>query len=207
MATFRRILEEGEHDRQDFKQTISSSQKIAKTIVSFANTRGGRLLVGVRDNGTVKGCNPQEERFMLEAAVDFFCRPAIPLTFSEQEVEGKTVLVVDVPNSPEKPHYAKGEDNKWWAYVRVKDQSLLASKIVLESLKREASGRPTRIEYTSKEQGLMEYLNRNGRITLKEYCKLMNIGSRRAGNILVNLVCTGVIRVHNTEQVEFYTMA
>lgn len=206
-SRLRKMLLEGEHQQQDFKQTISSSQKIAKTLSAFANTDGGRLMVGVRDNGTVKGSAPEEERHMLESAANFFVKPALNLTYIEQEYEGKTVLVVLVPKSDDKPHYALGDDGKWWAYVRVKDHSLLASPTSIEVMKREAAGIETKIEFGSKEKGLLEYLAANERITIKEFCRLVNISRWRAGKILVNLISAGVIRSHVTEKTEFYTAA
>ena len=41
----------------EFKLRIDSQQKIAKTLVAFANGEGGRIAIGVRDNGSVAGCN------------------------------------------------------------------------------------------------------------------------------------------------------
>ena len=55
------LIEEGEHQQQDFKYRIDSSQKISKTLAAFANTDGGRLLIGVKDNGRIAGVDPQEE--------------------------------------------------------------------------------------------------------------------------------------------------
>ena len=45
------LIAEGEHVHQDFKFAISDARKIAKSLSAFANTEGGRLLVGVKDNG------------------------------------------------------------------------------------------------------------------------------------------------------------
>lgn len=42
------LIEEGEHEMQDFKFSISDSRKIARSISAFANHSGGRLLVGVK---------------------------------------------------------------------------------------------------------------------------------------------------------------
>ena len=50
-----RLISEGEHVHQDFKFEISDARKIAKSISAFANTEGGRLLVGVKDNGKIAG--------------------------------------------------------------------------------------------------------------------------------------------------------
>ena len=50
-----RLIDEGEHEQQDFKFQISDVHKIAHSVSAFANNRGGRLLVGVKDNGTIAG--------------------------------------------------------------------------------------------------------------------------------------------------------
>ena len=65
-----RLIAEGEHDRQDFKYTISDARKIARSLSAFANHRGGRLLIGVKDNGTVAGVRSEEDIYMIETAAD-----------------------------------------------------------------------------------------------------------------------------------------
>jgi predicted HTH transcriptional regulator len=50
----RKLILEGEGVTQDFKKKITSCEKIAKTMVSFANNKGGRLLVGISDDGTIQ---------------------------------------------------------------------------------------------------------------------------------------------------------
>jgi predicted HTH transcriptional regulator len=175
-------------------------------MVSFANNIGGRLLIGVLDDGTIQGVKSEdEERYMITKAAHFFTRPALEPIFEEVYYDDKLVLVVDIPESTDKPHYALAEDGKWWVYIRVKDKSVLASKIVVDVLKQSASNHGVLIEYSSKEKALLEHLDKTERINVKQFCELLNIGRRRAQRILVNLVLTGVIRVHTTEKEEFYT--
>jgi len=203
----RELIDGGENEMLDFKKEITSTHKIAKTIVSFANHKGGIILVGVNDDKTIYGINSEEEKHMLTTAADFFCKPAVPLDIKEHPVGKKTILEAIIPKGLEKPYFAKGEDEKWWAYIRVKDQSLLASKVVLDVLRRENNEEQTLIKYSSKEQALLDYLGKNERITLKEYCKLLNISRRRAQTILVNLISIGMVRVHTTEKADFYTLS
>ena len=47
----RSLINEGEHQQQDFKYRVSDAMKLAKSVSAFANTDGGRLLIGVRDDG------------------------------------------------------------------------------------------------------------------------------------------------------------
>src|ERR1700733_10749712 len=128
---------EGEGVSLDFKKTITSCEKIARTMVSFANNKGGRLLIGVADDGTIKGVKSEdEERYMITKAAQLYAKPPLEPTFEEVYVDDKMVLVVDTPESITKPHFALADDGKWWVYVRVKDKSVLASKIVVDVLKR-----------------------------------------------------------------------
>ncbi len=204
----KRLILEGEGVSLDFKKTITRLEKIAKTMVSFANNQGGRLLVGVADNGAILGVkSEEEEKYMLTKAAHFYCKPALEPRFEEVYVDDKVVLVAEILASDTKPHYALAEDGKWWVYVRVQDKSVLASKIVVEVLKRSGDQDGVMIEYSSKEKALLEYLEKMGRITIKQFCTLLNIGRRRAQRILVNLVLSGVILVHTTEKEEFYTAA
>lgn len=201
------FVEKGESETLDFKRQITSTNKIAKTIVSFANHKGGSILIGVDDDKKIKRITADEERHMMEQAAQFFCKPAIEIIFKEWFHDGKTVLEALIPHGDNKPYYAKGEDGKWWVYIRVKDQSLLASKIVVEVLKKSQPGRQTLIRYSTKEKELMDYFKANERITLKQYCKLLNLSRWRASKILVNLVSVGVLRMHTTEKEEFYTLS
>jgi predicted HTH transcriptional regulator len=184
---------EGEGVSLDFKKTISSCEKIARTMVSFANNKGGRLLIGVADDGTIKGVKSEdEERYMITRAAHIFAKPALEPIFEEVYVDDKLVLVVDI-------------DGKWWVYVRVKDKSVLASKIVVDVLKRSSSETGVMLTYSDNEKTLLEYLEKSDRITVLEFCKLLKLTRRRAQRILVDLVLSGVVRIHTSEKEEYYT--
>src|ERR1700733_7994720 len=138
----KRLIFDGEGVSLDFKKTITSCEKIARTMVSYANNKGGKLLIGVADDGSIKGVKSEdEERYMITKAAHLFARPALEPVFEEVYVDDKLVLIVDIEQSSTKPHYALAEDGKWWVYVRVKDKSVLASKMVVDVLKRSADKR------------------------------------------------------------------
>ena len=197
----------GENEILDFKQQITGESKIAKTMVSFANHKGGTLLVGVTDEKLIVGIDTEEERYMLERAAGFYCKPEINLEINVIHHKTVNILEVLVPEGNSKPYYAKDEAGKWWVHIRVKDQSLLASKVVVDVLKRQTSENEIAIPFTSKEKALLEYLRNHDKITLKEYCKMLNLSARRATRIMVNLVSIGAIRMHCTEKTDFYTLS
>ena len=72
-----KLIKEGEHQMLDFKFEISDSKKIARTLVAFANTDGGRLLIGVKDNGNISGIRSEEEKYMIQTAAESFCQPQL----------------------------------------------------------------------------------------------------------------------------------
>ncbi len=203
----KQYLIDGESDRLDYKQEISSAVKIAKTMVSFANHKGGVLLVGVRDNRSIAGIKSEDEAYMLDLAASFYCKPEIPIEIIEHEIGNKVILECIVPEIEEKPCYAKGDDGKWWVYIRNKDKSLLASKIVVDVLHRQSSEKGSLIKYGKNEEALLKYLESHERITLKEFKKMVNISKWRASKIVVNLIHAGVILNHTHEKTEFFTLA
>lgn len=204
----KRVILAGENVNIDFKKTISKAEKIAKTLVAFANNKGGKLLIGVADDGSIKGVKAEEEeKYMINKAAHQFCKPAIEPSFEEYVVDDKLVLVAEIPKSDTKPHYALDEQGQWWVYFRVQDKSVLASKILIEVLKKDGENVGTFIAYSDQEKLLLEYLEANGRITLKEFSKLTRSAYKKAQKIIVNLILSGIILPHITEKEEYYIMA
>lgn len=202
------LIAAGESDTLDFKKKITNADRIARTIASFANTRGGILLVGVMDNGEITGIDPEEEKHMLRIAAEEFCKPPVKLVFKELEHEEATVLRVFVPESALKPHLVKVKEDDWRGYVRVKDETVQTSKMVLKVLENE---QPAAEEifpaFDEHEKMLLEFLRKNRRITVKLFTKLANISLRRANRILVKLVLQGAIRIHDKEKEVYYTIS
>lgn len=204
--TIKTLILQGEGERLDFKNRISSCEKIAKTLVAFANSKGGKLLVGVADNGYIKGVkNEDEEKYMLQRAGQLYCRPPIDLHFVEIYVDDKLVLTADVAESDTKPHYARSADQKWWVYIRVNDKSLLAGKVVVDVLHRRSLPNGVLISYTDKEKELLEYIHNNAKSQLPELCKHLKLSRRKTQRILVNLIAAGILEVHSDNHEEYYT--
>lgn len=125
------LIAEGEHQQQDFKFEVSDARKIARSISAFANTSGGRLLVGVKDNGKIAGIDSDEEIYMAEAAAKVYCTPEPEIDMEAFAVEGKTVLIVTVHETDRKPVKVIGADGRKLAYVRRADENVLATPVHL----------------------------------------------------------------------------
>ncbi|WP_347158753.1 AlbA family DNA-binding domain-containing protein [Pontibacter chitinilyticus] len=206
MDELQRLILQGENDTLDFKQRVTQPEKIARTLVSFANTRGGQILVGVKDNGTISGVDPEEEKHTLQLAANFYCDPPVPVRYEEVEIDRHIILVVTVPESTRKPHFAKIKDDEWRGYVRVKDTSVQTSKLVEKTLAAEAP-QFERLPLDRHEQAVLNYLQLNPRITLRQYMKLANLSERRAYRILVKLVIHGYLRLHDKEKEAYFTLS
>jgi predicted HTH transcriptional regulator len=135
----RNLIQSGENQRLEFKFEISDSRKIARTLVAFSNTDGGTLLIGVKDNGKIAGVRTEEEFYMVQAAANMYCKPEIVFESKRWVVDGKTVLEVTIPKGTTHPYLAKTDSNKWLAYIRVKDENILASSVHMKVWKKKSS--------------------------------------------------------------------
>lgn len=203
----RKLILQGEGSRLDFKKTISSTEKIAKSLVAFANNKGGTLLIGVADDGSIKGVkSEEEEKYMILKSAHQFCRPALEPIFEEIYIDDKLILAASIAESDSKPHYALDEKKEWWVYYRVKDKSVLASKIMIDLIKLRQQHQGAQINYGPNEQKLLNYLHTEERITLKQFCKITRCSHKQAQKILVNLILAEIIRPHTSEKEEYFTM-
>jgi hypothetical protein len=202
----RNLISLGENQHLDFKFEISDAKKIARSFSAFANTEGGKLLVGVKDNGVIAGIRTDEEIFMLESAADLFCRPKVEYSVKTWQIEGRTILEVDIKESKIKPHLAPWKDTLWRAFIRVNDQNFLANSIQVAVWKRQLSGKETLIKYNQIEKELLGYLKQNKEISLGGFCRLIKIKTPIAKKVFVNLVTIGVISINTYEKYSTFSL-
>lgn len=196
------LIEEGEHEHQDFKYQISDAKKIARSIAAFANHSGGHLLVGVKDNGHIAGVSSDEEIYMVEQAAQMYCNPPQEVDFKVFRVRGKNVVKATVGEADMKPVKALDENGVWKVYYRVDDENVLASSLHVKILKKKTDDAENAlIQFTESEQSLLQYLETHGGITVTGYMKLARLTRTHAEASLVRLSDMGLIdlRYHNGE--------
>jgi len=199
-----KMIEEGEHLHQDFKFAITDSRKIARSLAAFANTDGGRLLIGVKDNGKIKGVSSEEEFYMIEAAATMYCQPPIEFTTVPWNEGGKTVLEIKVEKSDQRPHKAPDKDGKYKAYIRVNDNNIVANGVLQKVWKKKKVANGTLITLNKAEKALLNYLHNNPRITFSRFCRIAHIPPYKAEKILVNFVSMDILKMEITEKTTFY---
>jgi len=131
------LIAQGEHQQQDFKFEITSACKIARSLSAFANTDGGRLLIGVKDNGTIAGVRSDEEMYMVEAAGEVWCDPPVHPSMTAYRVaspsssahETRTVVIAQIDPAMHRPVRARLEDGTYRAFIRIADENIMASPV------------------------------------------------------------------------------
>ncbi|QKF83364.1 RNA-binding domain-containing protein [Halarcobacter ebronensis] len=120
-----RLIEQislGESKTLEFKQELPENKKIAKTVISFSNTAGGKLIIGVDDDRNIVGIE-EENIFELQDKIASIiydnCTPNIIPEIYTVNCEGKLLLVVEVFRGNLLPYYLKSEGKNQGTYIRV----------------------------------------------------------------------------------------
>ena len=114
---------------------------LLKTLVAFANTAGGRLIVGVADDHQVLGVShPLDEEERLCSLIADGIAPRLVPNVEMITVDGKTLLMVDVFVSGSRPHWLKAEGPEHGVYVRLGSSSRQADQALIDELRRTAEG-------------------------------------------------------------------
>lgn len=131
-ARIKQMIENGENLYVEFKKEINKS--FAEEVVSFLNTEGGTILIGVDDKGEVIGINKNLEEIIMNICRDSVI-PAITPKYLEHVYKDKKIAIVDIERGNNKPYYTIS--NKY--YIRVGSTKRIATKDELLRLF-EASG-------------------------------------------------------------------
>lgn len=188
-------IAEGEHQQQDFKFEISDVKKIARSLSAFSNTSGGRLLVGVKDNGVIAGVRTDEEYFMIESAAALHCLPAVEFQSTSWNVDGKVVLEVFIPVAKQELIKAPDKHGHPKVYLRKHDENILANGIFVmaDQLKRQPE--ELTLVYTQNEKNLLHYLNRRNEVTFREYREKFNLNFYNTREVFVKLLAWDIIKM------------
>lgn len=130
------LVAQGEHEQQDFKFLISDARKIARSISAFANHDGGRLLIGVKDNGVLAGVRNEEDIYVVEEAASRYCDPPQQIDFSAFNVGAGTLVIrASIAKADRRPVLAQDTDRLWKAYYRIADENIVAHPLMVKAWK------------------------------------------------------------------------
>ena len=127
----------------EFKRDLSSPKNILKTLVAFANTAGGRLIIGVEDGSkeVIGVSDPLDEEERICNLIADSIKPRLVPNVELISIEDKTLLKVEVYPSGSRPHWLKREGANEGVYVRLGSTNRKADRELIAELKRSAEGK------------------------------------------------------------------
>jgi predicted HTH transcriptional regulator len=210
LKTLRQLVRQGEGQQLEFKLKSNHPDKIMKEVVAFANSDGGKLLIGVADDKELIGLKyPDEDEYIISKSIEKFIFPEVNYRLEKIRLDNeKEVLVYDILASENKPHCLdlKGIPDERKIFVRSADKSIQASKEVKEILKGKKKDKGYKFAYGEKENLLMKYLDLNKEITVTKFSQVAEIPKKIASRTLVLLVLAGVLRVNPSEMEDTFSV-
>ncbi|MDP3061733.1 MAG: ATP-binding protein [Chloroflexota bacterium] len=125
------LILQGENEVLEFKEVVKGGalgDEFLESIVAFANNRGGRILVGVKDDCRVTGVtNADVVENSIQNLIRAKCDPPIRVNVKAVVVDNLQVLAVEVPNGDNKPYVLRDKG----PYVRAggSDRSMLRAEL------------------------------------------------------------------------------
>ncbi len=108
-ADFLKVVAAGEGEQVEFKRGTVVPDAVARVVCAFLNHRGGRVIIGVGDRGELIGVsNAEAVAEQLQSSLGKIITPLALWTVERQEAEGKTFVIVEVPEGMDKPYVAGG---------------------------------------------------------------------------------------------------
>jgi len=103
----KRILQ-GEDYHTEFKEILPNNEELATRIVCFANSDGGQLIIGVSNSGDIVGVTNLDETIRKIDDISFNrCEPPIGVLQETIDINGKSVLIVNIPKGEQRPYRTK----------------------------------------------------------------------------------------------------
>lgn len=132
------LLKSSEGKTLEFKQDLSSAKGILKTVIAFANTAGGTLIIGIEDKQK-QVIGVDDPLKLEEKAANLISDSISPQLLPEIEVlswRNTYLLAIQVFPSGARPHYLKSQGLENGTYIRVGSTNRLVDQSMLEELKR-----------------------------------------------------------------------
>lgn len=129
----------GESKTLEFKQQLPKGEQLVKSLIAFANTSGGKLLIGVDDERQIIGIQGDEFELMDQVAsiVHANCLPTLLPSIYLETLDNKIVLIVQVHRGSQLPYYLKSKGREQGTYVRIGASNRPASLDMIHELERQ----------------------------------------------------------------------
>ena len=134
----------GESKNVEFKVSLPGKmENLTKTIIAFANTQGGKLIIGIDDETReIVGVDHDDVFHLMDTianAVDDACVPQIIPEIEPKSVDGKTLIIVTIVPGPNRPYYLNAKGKERGTYIRSAGTSRLATQDKIRELEMEGA--------------------------------------------------------------------
>lgn len=190
------LIDEGEHEHQDFKFAISDARKIARSLAAFANNSGGRLLIGVKDNGQIAGVRNEEDIYLVEQAAEMYCSPAQQVRSTAFRCEGgRTVVRVEIEAAApaDRPVGVKEADGTLKCYFRVADENIVVPPLVERAWRYRATAPALSFIPTPERLILLELASADGGTSLRRFMLEAHLSEASATQTVIDAHALGLI--------------
>ncbi|KAF5034796.1 putative DNA-binding domain protein [anaerobic digester metagenome] len=167
----------GESQTLDFKFAVNDSRKIARSMSAFANTDGGSLLIGVKDNGKLAGIRSEEEIYMAEAAATMHCEPEVHFNSILYQIQNKEILEIIIPEGGNVLTLAPDESGNHVAYLRYRDANYIAGQIYERVWAKRNQKQSTHLRMDEYHKAVLELMERKGIVSLEQV--MQDLGLKR----------------------------
>lgn len=140
MKNLEEIIKSGESKTVEFKEFFPPNIKIAKTIIAFVNTAGGKLIIGVNDKSEIVGLGDIdifEWQDKISSILYDSCYPNIMPEFYTSNIAGKMLFIVEVNRGSLLPYFLKAKGKNEGTYIRIGATNRIASPDNIANLERQ----------------------------------------------------------------------
>ena len=188
------LIQEGEGNQLEFLVTVNDQKKFAQTICAFANTAGGSVLIGVKENGKITGIDPSAEFDVIQNAVERYCLPVVELDIKTWQEDRHLVLQITVIRGEEQVR-CLSDDGSYKAYIRVESETILANKIIIGMWKFQQKEFPCPTEFSKETNLVIHWLEGSEWTSISQLYKKDELPKKLIDTILMQLLCWNVIQL------------
>ena len=204
----KQLVAQGEGLRLEFKHRLPEPQRVVREVTALANTCGGYLLIGIADDGKIRGVkDPEEEIYALNSALNQYCFPEVAVELERVKVSRtRTVVMVKTSISPMRPHYVRNPNSRdQCVFVRFEDMCIEASREARKLMHRSPDAENVLIKLGAKERLLLKQLEQVGRVTVYGFARYAKIHPGRASRIIVRMTRAKILVHHIDLEEDYFT--
>lgn len=143
---------------------------------------------------------------MLEAAAQMYCKPEVPLKFSEWNVNGKQILEVDIDKSDHHLISAPDKTGDFKVFIRYQDQNILANGIFIKAWQKKKDLVSVEIQYTREEKLFLQILKECQPINWSQIKKKLKCSPAKLNQMILDFMLIDVVSLHISDKGYYYTL-